>query len=60
MAVVPFEVLLREEEGVDALTVEEVAFLAAHGVQGSLDAEAAAVERLDRVLAQPLLLRAEP
>lgn len=44
----------------DALFTEDVALLAAHGVDEGLEAEAACIEGLNRVLPEPLLLRPVP
>lgn len=57
----PLDVLLLGEKALkNALLAEDVAFEAAQGVDEGLQAEAARVEGLDRVPAQPLPLRPVP
>lgn len=51
---------MREEALVDAFFAEDVAFLAAERIDEGLEAEAASVERLDRIFAEPLLLGPVP
>lgn len=48
--------LLRQQALENALFAKDMAFLAAHGVYEGLQAEAASIEGLDGILAQPLLL----
>ena len=57
----PLDVLLLREEALeDAFLAEDVAFLAAAGIDEGLEAEAASIEGLDRILAEPLLLGPVP
>ena len=52
--------LLREEAFKDAFFAEDMSLLATQGVDEGFETERTSIEGLDRVLAEPLALRAVP